>query len=438
MPVRVLRPLHADDSRVIRLAVPALFTLLAEPMLLLGDSIIVGRLGTSALAALGVASAVLSTVVSLCVFLAYGSTAAVARECGAGHPRRALRRAVSTVWLAVVLGATLAVAGLVLHSTIVSALGATGAVAQDARTYLGISLVGVPAMLVLLAATGVLRGLGDARTPLVVTTSAAVANVPLNVVLVHVAGLGIAGAAWGTVLAQAGAAAAAARSLVTAARRHDVPLTPDWRAVAAVGGAGVPLLVRTASLRVALILATYTATRLGPVPLAAHHVAFSVWTTVALALDALAIAAQTVVGQALGGGELERTRRLTWRLCGWGALAGVVLGVLVLVTRPAYIPWFTADPSVAQALSTALVLVALLSPVGGVVFVLDGVLIGAGDGPYLAFAGVLTLAVFAPFAAAASDLTALWGAFAVFLVARLLTLVLRARGDAWCTVGADP
>jgi putative MATE family efflux protein len=417
----------------------------AEPLFLLADSAVVGRLGTTPLAGLGIAGSVLSATIGVFVFLAYGTTATVARRVGAGDRRAAVAHGVDGMWLAVALGVVVALLGVAAAPNLVGAFGAPADVAPQAVTYLRWSLPGLPAMLLVLAASGVLRGLQDTRTTLVVAAVGAAVNTVLSVVLVHVAGMGIAGSALGTVLAQLGMAAAFLVVVRRAAQWTGAPVRPHPPGIARVARAGVPLLVRTLTLRAALVLTTYVAVAQGEAPLAAHQVATVVWGLLALALDAVAIAGQALTGRALGEGDTQGARALTARMLWWGVGAGVVLGVLVLVARDALPLLFSQDPDVRRALSATLVVVALTQPLAGWVFVLDGVLIGAGDGGYLARAGLVTLACYTPLAllvlaapvAGTAGLVWLWVVFAGgFMLVRAVTLGLRARGDAWLVPGA--
>ncbi|WP_331273205.1 MATE family efflux transporter, partial [Motilibacter deserti] len=339
------------ERQLVRLAVPAFVALVSEPLFLLVDSAIVGRLGTVPLAALGIAGAALTVVVSLCVFLAYATTAAVARRAGAGDLRGALSQGMDGLWLAAGIGVVCAGAGQAVAPWAVDALGASAAVAPEATTYLRIGLTGLPGMLVVLAATGVLRGVQDTRTPLVVATAGGLVNAALNALLVYPAGLGLPGSALGTVLTQTAMGAALALPVVRAARRAGVPLQPHAAGIRRSASAGVPLLVRTLTLRAALLLGTYVAARTprGDVALAAHQVAGSVWSFLAFALDALAIAAQALVGNALGAGDAARARRVLRRTLEWGLVSGVVLGAAALALRPAYVPVFSSDPAVQDA-----------------------------------------------------------------------------------------
>jgi putative MATE family efflux protein len=227
--------------------------------------------------------------------------------------------------------------------------------------------------------------------------------------------------------------------VVRGARRYAVSGRPRGAGIRAAATVGVPLLVRTLTLRAALLAATYVAAAAGTVAVAAHQVAFTVWTLLALALDAVAIAGQAMVGRALGAGDVAGARAATRRMMQWGVVSGVVLGVVVIALRAAFVPLFTDDPAVRALLSSVLLVAALFQPVCGVVFALDGVLIGAGDGRYLALAGALTLAAFLPLAALVlvtdAGLVALWWAFGAFLVARLVTLLYRERTDRWLLTG---
>ncbi|HEY8719100.1 MATE family efflux transporter [Pengzhenrongella sp.] len=435
---------RALDARILALAVPALGALVAEPLFVLADSAIVGHLGTPQLAGLSLASTVLLTLVGLCVFLAYATTAAVARRIGAGDPTGALTLGVDGMWLAAGLGVLLAAVAWLAAPWAATTLGATPEVAVHAVTYLRWSAPGLPGMLVVLAATGALRGLQDTRTPLWVAAAGAVANTILNVALVYGAGLGIAGSGAGTAIAQLAMAFVLTIVVVRGARKAGASLRPAVGGIWATARAGAPLLVRTLSLRLAILLTVFVAAGLGQVALAGHQVVSSIWGLIALALDALAIAAQALVGHSLGAADVAQTRAVLRRTLTWGTGAGVVLGVAVAVSGWWLAPLFTPDPQVRSAVAVTLVIVAVFLPMAGWVFVLDGVLIGAGDGRYLAATGMLTLVAFVPVALAVrawapdgvTGLAWLWSAFAgVFMLARALTTGLRARGSTWMVTG---
>ena len=428
------------DREIARLAVPAFAALISEPLFLLADAAIVGHLGTAQLAALGIAGTVVQTVIGVFIFLAYGTTSSVARSLGAGDRRHALTLGIDGSWLALVIGALGAVATLALAVVLVDGFTSAPAVRDASVTYLRIASLGIPALLLMFAATGVLRGLQDTRTPLVVAVAANIVNIGLNFLFVWGFKWGIAGSAAGTLLAQSSAALVLAVVVIRAARHHEAPLTPHLPGMRAAFAAGVPLIVRTLTLRATLVLATFVAASISTVAIAAHQVAFTIWTFLAFALDAIAIAGQAITGRLLGAADAIGARAATRRMMWWGIICGVLLGVLVALTRPLLVPLFSPDEEVQRLLSSVLLIIAVQQPIAGVVFVLDGVLIGAGDGRYLAMAGLVTLAVFVPLALsvlwAAGGLQWLWWAFAAFMATRLVTLLWREHGDAWMVLGA--
>ena len=436
---------RAIDREVTRLAVPALGALLAPPLFLLADAAIVGRLGSAPLAGLGLAGAVLTTVTALSIFLAYGTTGSVARLLGSGDVPGALRHGVSAMWLGAGIGTVAATVGWGVSEPVVALFGAPDDVADEAVAYLQVGWWGVPALLVSLAGTGVLRGMQDTRTPLVVAASGAVVNVVLNVVLVLVLGLEIAGAALGTVLTEVAMALALGLVVARGARAHDVGLRPHRGDLTSSWRAGWPLLVRTAAMRVALLVATAVAARLGTSGLAAFNVAYVIWGLLALALDALAIAAQALVGRYLGAGDPGPVRALTARLVRWGAVGGLALGLVTAAVAVPIAPLFSDDPQVHRLLVVALLVVAVLAPLAGWVFVLDGILIGAGDGRYLALAAIAATVAFVPaalLAAALADtrgsmvgIAALWASIGVWMIARVVTLAPRAASERWLRTG---
>ena len=432
------------DREILRLAVPAFLALVAEPLFLLADSAIISHLGTTQLAGLGVAGVVLQTVVGLCVFLAYGTTASVARRLGAGDRAGALAQGIDGLWLALLIGVLVTVPLVALARPLVRAVGASPEVADAATAYLRIAAVGLTPLLVMLAATGVLRGLQDTRTPLVVAVAGNLLNVALNLSLVYGAGLGIRGSALGSVLAQLLAAAALATMVVRGARREGASVGPDLPGIRAAARAGTALVVRTLTLRAALLATTFAVTHAAgdhTVSLAAHQVAFTLWGFLSYVLDAIAIAAQALTGRTLGAGDAAGTRAITARMVWWGVVVGVVAGVGLAGLSPWLGALFTGDHDVRHALVGVLVVAAIGQPICGIVFVLDGVLIGAGDGRYLALGGLVTLAAYLPLLAVAVSLGGgliwVWVVFsAVFMGARLVVLAHRALGHRWLVTGA--
>lgn len=441
-----------QHREVLRLAIPAFLALVAEPLFLLTDAAIVGRLGIEPLAGLGVASAILLTAANIFVFLAYGTTAVVARQLGAGDRPGAIAGGIDGTWLAIALGTVTAAAVATAAEPLCRIFGASNAALEQAVIYLRISALGIPAMLVVLATTGVLRGLQDTKTPLIAAVGGFGLNIVLNLWFVHGLGWGIAGSAWGTVIAQTVMAIGLVTVLIRYARRDCVPLRAHPGRVLIAARGGIPLLVRTLALRGVLLVTTWVAASMGDVPLAAYQVTATIWTFFAFALDALAIAAQAITGKSLGAGDREKAREATALMLRWGVLGGVVLGALLLLTRPFLAPLFTPDAEVQAAIAAGLLVVAIGQPLSGLVFVIDGVLIGAGDGVWLAKAMLVTLLAYLPIVAAAhavggrvvdgtnaGDATAvtwLWVAFTAFMAVRAALMWLRVRTGHWMVLGA--
>ncbi|WP_203136753.1 MATE family efflux transporter [Microbacterium sp. JZ31] len=434
----------ALNRDILRLAVPALGSLVVEPLFLLVDAALVGHLGIAPLAGLGIASSVLQTVVGLMVFLAYATTPAVARRFGAGDTRGAVSVGIDGMWLALGIGAVLAVAGYVATPALVAAFGSSPDVAAQAVTYLGISMWGLPAMLIVFAATGLLRGLQDTVTPLWIAGIGFAANAVLNVLFIYGFGWGIAGSAAGTVVAQWGMVVAYAVVVGRVARRHGARLRPHRDGIRGSARAGGWLFVRTVSLRLALLLTVAAATGLGTRELAGWQVVFTISSTAAFALDALAIAAQALIGKHLGAGDPDAVRHVLRRTLAWGAWFGLALGVVIAALSGVIGLAFTGDPQLAALIQPALILMAIAQPLAGVVYVLDGVLMGAGDARYLAIVGVVNLVPFLPALwlvtqsgpAGAAGLAGVTVAFfGVLMTTRAIGLGARVRGSRWMTVG---
>ena len=434
---------RALDRDIRRLALPALGALVAEPLFLLTDTALVGHLGGVPLAGLGIASVVIQTVVGLLVFLAYATTPMVARRLGSGDLTGAVRAGIDGVWLALAVGALLVAVGVPLSGWVVGLFGAAPEVAAAATTYLSISLWGIPALLLTLAASGLLRGLQNTTTPLVVAGVGFAANAVLNAVFIYGFGWGIAGSAIGTVVASWGMAAAYLVIIVRSARATGASLTPHVSGLGSALRSGGWLLLRTASLRVAMLATVVVATDFGTSELATVQIALTVFSTLAFVLDALAIAGQAMIGHGLGASDLPRVRAITTRLLQFGVGGGAMLGVLIAALSPVLPFVFTTDDTISGALTVLLLVMAFGIPLAGYVFVLDGVLIGAGDAKYLALTGLVNLAVYLPLLWAVSGLSGtagiawLWAAFGFgYIGARAVTLGLRARGDRWIVTGA--
>ena len=319
-------------------------------------------------------------------------------------------------------------------------MGASARTHAYALSYLRIGLLGAPVMLIALACTGYLRGLQDTRTPLVIAVAANVLNLGLEVLFVYGFHWGVAGSAWGTVIAQVAAAAAYLMIVGGNVRRAHASARLNRAYVRAVAVVGGHLTVRTASLLAVFVTTTAIASRIGDVEVAAHQIAWQLWYFLALALDAIAIAAQAIVGRHLGAGDPQAARRSSHRMLEWGLVTGIGAALFVFAAQPILGVVFSDDPAVRHQLLGVLWAVALMQPLTAIVFVLDGILIGAGDSRYLAYAMVAASAAFFPVAllvlVTGSGLLALWGALYVFILGRLYGMGRRYRSDRWLVTGA--
>ena len=422
--------LSADDRRIAALAIPALGALAAEPLYVLVDTAIVGHLGVRPLAALALAGALLTAVTTLCNFLEYSATPQVGARFAVGDLAGAERLGAQTLWLALGVGTLLAGVLELAAGPLLSLMGGHGHVHSLALEYLRISAPGLPAALAAVAAGGYFRGVARLRMPLVILVVGNLVNAGLEVGFVYGLGWGIAGSAAGTLVAQVVMAVAFCRAAGFGLGR------PDRAVLGALGGGGAEILVRTAALYGAFLLAGALLARIGSAALGAHQIAFQLWNFLALALDALAVAAQVLVSHALARGELARGRALARRVVAWSACAGVLFCVVLLALEDPLLGLFSTNPRVLSAARSVWLIFALMQPLNGVAFALDGVLIGAADTRFLMWAMLpCSLGVFVPLALVAYlagwGIVGIWVAIAAFIAARALVCGLRLGQGGW-------
>ncbi len=422
------------------MAVPALGTLVAEPLYLLADTAIVGRIGTTELAGLALAATVLLSAHALMIFLAYGTTAAVSRLLGAGRATDAADRSVQALWLGVILGVLTAALLFPLSRPLLSLLGGEGEVLDAGLLYLRVSLPGLPFLLLMLGAGGSFHGRQNTRTPLLLAVAGAVANLVIEVVLIFGFGYGLGASALATVVAQVGTGLVAVGFVLSWAKGVGVGPKPNLATMRLLLSTGKALVLRTAALRASFTLSTAVAARMGVTELAAHQIALQVWSTMALSLDAVAIAGQALTGNFLGAGKPEQARSAARRMIQIDVALGVMAALLIVAVRNPLAEVFSADAKVVSTTALILLFVAIQQPLNGVVFALDGILIGAGDLAYLAWSMVLATAVFAALAAAVLwaglGIGWLWAALGAFMCVRAVVLVARFRKDSWLVIGA--
>jgi putative MATE family efflux protein len=430
-----MRPHAATDREIFTLALPALGALAAEPLYVLVDTAIVGHLGTTPLAALAIAATVLSTAFTIFNFLTYGTTARVARMHGAGRDADAAAVGSQALWLALAIGLGLTVLIAALAAPAVRLMGGTGAVADGAVLYLRIASLGAVFFMIASAGQGFLRGMGNLRTPLVILVIAHAVNVVLELLFVYGFDWGLKGSAWGTVIAQLGMGLA----FVAVQRRAGLerPVLAQIRPLIRVGG---EIAVRTSALLGSFLVASAVLARVGPASLGAHQIAFQLFVFLALVLDALAIAAQVLVGRALGAGDARAARVSAQRVILWSVVVGTAFGVLLAALAGVIPRVFTDDALVRERAGEIWWIFVALMPANGAVFALDGILIGAGDTRYLMWAMLGAAAVYVPFALLALHegwgIVGVWWGLASLIAVRLVTTGARFAGNRWALTGA--
>ncbi|MDQ7907331.1 MATE family efflux transporter [Phytohabitans sp. ZYX-F-186] len=427
-----------SSRRVAALALPALIVLAAEPIYVLVDTAVVGHLGSVPLAALAIGGTVMSAAAWLGTVMAYGTTGRSARRFGAGDRAAAVAEGVQASWLAFGVGLALAVVAQVAAGPLARTLGGGDpVVAGAAAQWLRIAALGAPGLLLAAAGNGWMRGVQDTRRPLYYVLGANALSAVLCPILVYPAGFGLVGSAVANVVAQTVAGVLFARALVA----ERVSLRPRPEVIGQQIVLGRDLLIRGSAFQACFLSATAVAARFGTAVVAAHQITVQLWFFCALALDAVAIAAQSLVGAALGAGYDREARDLGRRIALIGGVCGACFAVVIGAGADVVPGWFSGDPAVRdQALVAWPWFVALL-PLAGVVYALDGVLIGAGDARYLRNVTIVAaLAGFLPVVWLAYALDAglggIWAGLSLFIVLRLVTLLLRMRSGAWAVVGA--
>jgi putative MATE family efflux protein len=430
---------EASARRILRLAVPALGVLAAEPLYVLVDTAVVGHLGAVALGALGVGGVLLSQVAVQGNFLAYGTTGRAARWYGAGQRAAAVNEGVQASWLAVGLGVlVLALVQALAGPATRLVAGGPGPVQAGAEQWLRIAACGAPFILLSVAGNGWMRGVQDTARPLRYVLAANVLSAVLNPLLVYTAGLGLPGSAIANLVAQGFGAALFARALLREVRGP--ALRPRGAVLRAQLVLARDLVARTAGMQICFLAAAGVAARMGTAQIAAHQIALQLWTFLALTLDAFAIAAQALVGGALGAGAVQAAKQVGWRVARYGGLTGAVFALVLLAGWSLVPALFTPDRAVIAQAHLAWPWFVAMQPAGGVVFALDGVLMGAGDVGFLRTSTVLAgLMGFLPVTliayAADLGLGGIWAGLTLFIAIRLVAILIRTRSGRWAIPG---
>jgi putative MATE family efflux protein len=423
------------DREIVRLALPALGALAAEPLYVLADTAIVGHLGRPQIAALGLAGTVLAGAFTIFNFLTYGTTAVVARASGAGREEEAARLAAQALWASLGIGVVLLAGCELVASPLLSGLGGHGRSGHFALVYFRLAAIGLPAALVALAGQGYLRGVSNLRRPLEIVVAANVLNLLLEVVFVYVFHWGIAGSAAGTALAQAGMGA----TFVVELLRPHASRRPSLAEMRPLFRVGRQIFVRTAALYASFLVAASVLARMGDAEIGAHQIAYELFIFLALVLDALAIAGQVMVGRMLGAGNAEDAHAAAARMIEWSVAIGLLFAVVLAPLSHALPRAFTGDPRVLHQAALLWPFLAAMQPLGGAVFALDGILIGAGDTRYLMWSMLAASGVFVTLAALALafgwGVVGVWAALDVLIAARLALLGPRFARRRWAVVG---
>jgi putative MATE family efflux protein len=422
--------------RVAGLAVPALVVLAAEPLYLLVDTAVVGHLGRVPLAALAVGGVVLTFAAWFGTVIAYGTTGRSARQFGAGDRGAGVAEGVQASWLALALGLVILLAAQPLAGPVAGALAGNPEVARAAAGWLRIAALGVPGLLLATAGNGWLRGVQDTRRPLRYVLGANVLSAALSPLLVYGLRLGLSGSAIANVTAQTISGALFVRALLA----ERVPLRPQPAMIRAQLRFGRDLVVRGVAFQACFLSATAVAARFGAASVAAHQITLQLWTFCQLALDAVAIAAQSLVGAALGGGRVAEARWLGRRVALIGLVCGTAFAVALLAGARVLPRLFSSDPQVYRQAMLAWPWFVGMQPLAGVVFALDGVFIGAGDVGYLRnLTIVAALGGFLPMVWLAYGLRlglgGVWAGLTLFIVIRLVLVLHRLRTDRWLVTG---
>ena len=424
------------DREILRLALPALGALAAEPLYVLADTAIVGHLGRPQIAALGLAGTVLAGAFTIFNFLTYGTTAVVARASGAGREEEAARLAAQALWASVGIGLALLAGCEIVASPLLAGLGGHGRSGHFALVYFRIAALGLPAALIALAGQGYLRGVSNLRRPLEIVVVANAVNLVLELLFVYGFGWGIAGSAAGTAIAQAGMAAAFVVELL---RPHAPSRRPSLREMRPLFRIGRQIFVRTAALYASFLVAASILARMGDAQIGAHQIAYELFVFIALVLDALAIAGQVIVGRMLGAGDADGAHAAAVRMIGWSVVIGLAFAVVLAPLSHAIPRAFTDDPRVLHQAELLWPFLAVMQPIGVAVFALDGIMIGAGDTRYLMWSMLAASAVFIVLAALALSLgwgvIGVWAALDVLIAARLALLGPRFVRRRWAVVG---
>lgn len=431
------------DKDIFRFSVPTLGALVAEPVMLMCDTAMVGRLGITALAGVGVSSTVLNTCVGLFIFLAYAASPHIAQHVARNNITSALNSGVNGLWLSLGIGSLVMMLGYSTSSYVVHWFTKDPATAAVALSYLDISFLGLIPILVSTAATGILRGLSDTVTPLKVMGIGCGCNVALNYLLIYPCGFGVVGSALGTVIAQWGMAIFFVWKILQHCRGHQVALRPGKEGLSVFGTQGGWLFLRSLVMRIGLLIIMRIAASTGTIGLASVHIQMTLLSLYSLTMDSLAIAAQLLMGKARGTYSNPNSypitgpmKRIISRLTLWSFILGIVCSLILSLISPFIGKLFSNNSTVISYTLWLTLLSALTAPLAAYVFTTDGIAMGLQDNKYLSLASIFNVAVLCVWLIVGQHMTqhaslltqalTVWSGWSIaFLGARALTLRLR-------------
>ena len=373
----------SPHKTLLSMSLPVLLSLVAEPLTGLVDTAFVARLGAESLAALGAGTVALSSIFWAFNFLGIGTQTEVAQAYGRQEVERASEIGGLAAALSIAIGVLLTGVGLLVVPYVSTIMGAGDAVHDFASQYIRVRLFGSPAVLVSLAAFGILRGLQDMRTPFRVAVSINILNIILDPLLIYGYGpfprLGIFGAGLASTISQW---VGAFWAVGVVFRRLGIPERIRLGDVVKLFQVGRDLFIRTGLLTAFFIFSTRAATRIGPDAGAAHQAIRQVWVFTALFLDAYAITGQSLIGFFMGPGRLEQARRVARLVCAWSAATGVILSATMWLGQNLVVR-LLLPPSAGDIFFSAWLMAVVFQPINALAFASDGIHWGTGDFRFL-------------------------------------------------------
>lgn len=433
------------DRRILRLAIPNILAAISTPLIGIADTGMVGHLPEVAyLGAVATASVIFDVLFWSTGFLRMGTTSLVAQFYGAGDRKACVETLYRSLLIALVLGC-----GMLAFRELVAGwgfrlAGGSPEVQLWGKRYFEVRIFSAPLVLATITLNGFFLGTANALAPMWITMVANVVNIGADYALIFgnwgAPELGVVGAAWAAVLGNGAAVLVGGLVLVWKYRdylRERVGNLLDRESLRHIFRTNFNLFGRTVCLLFTQFSMLGIVSRLGEAPLAANAIVWQIWSLVSFGVDGFAHAAETLVGNSLGARDFAGARQVARRIILWGAGIGAVFGLVYLFLLEPIARGFTEHEEVIQVIGSLALLIALIQPLNAVVFVFDGIFIGANDMQYLFKA--MAIAAFGVFLPAAVicvygldwGIQGAWLAYNGLMLGRFFTLLPRYRGDVW-------